>query len=285
MKNSKTQFADFVARITLDEPQAEKECIGELVFDHLFDVSRTDIIAEKPIEVWDDDMRRIDDIILRINQSEPIQYILGVAEFFGRPFIVNSSVLIPRPETEELVWRVIQFASRNRLHAPAIVDIGCGSGCIPVTLACELPDAAVSGTDISEGALAVARANAELHGVAVDMRVHDILSGEIPFTDVDIITSNPPYIPDTEKNSLDANVVKYEPHVALFVASRDPFLFYRAIGASALRRLRPGGLLVVEINERYGQEVADLFSSFQNVEIIKDINGKDRMVSAIRPIG
>lgn len=284
MRNSKSLFVDFVNRLTVNEPTSEKESIAELVFYHLFELSRTDIMADKPVDVTDEDLRQLADIAERINLSEPVQHILGEAEFFGRPFHVNASVLIPRPETEELVWHVMEFVSRHRLATPAIVDIGCGSGCIPVTLACEIPGARVSATDISTEAISVARQNATLHDVTVNFVRHDILSGEFPFAGVDIITSNPPYIPDTEKDILDDNVVVYEPHLALFVKGDDPLLFYRNIAAGAAQALRPGGLVIVEINERYGREVADLFSAFEQVAILKDIHGKDRMVSAIQPI-
>lgn len=284
MRNSKSLFVDFVGWLTVNEPTSEKESIAEFVFCHLFDLSRTDIMADKQIDVTDDDIRRLADIAERINLSEPVQHILGEAEFFGRPFFVNASVLIPRPETEELVWHVMEFVSRHRMVAPAIVDIGCGSGCIPVTLACEIRDARVSATDISADAISVARENATLHGVAINFIRHDMLSGEFPLTAIDIITSNPPYIPVAEKHILDENVVAYEPHLALFVEGDDSLLFYRAIATIAARALRPEGLVIVEINERYGREVAALFSAFEQVTILKDINGKDRMVSAIKPI-
>jgi len=193
-------------------------------------------------------------------------------------------VLIPRPETEELVRLVLdEIAARETCR---MVDIGTGSGCIPVTIKLEAPETRVFATDISGDALAVARKNARQLRAEVIFSKHDILHDTLVFPEVDIVTSNPPYIASREKSTMSKNVTDYEPHLALFVDDDDPLIFYKCIVAQAKRVLRPGGMLVVEINERFGQEIMYLFeaSGLQRISIHQDLSNKDRIVKGYTAI-
>jgi release factor glutamine methyltransferase len=277
--NSKQLFQDFVSRLTRPDRE-EANAIGYSVLESLFDLSRTDVLAGKDIPI-DADENRISDIVARVNRDEPIQYILGHADFYGRKFLVTPSVLIPRPETEELVLHVIRFSAERKNAVLKILDIGTGSGCIPVTLSLELPNVQVFATDISEEALVVAKKNGQKLNAQVEFLKHDILKYPLTIKDLDIITSNPPYIAVSEKPSMGKHVVDHEPHLALFVSDLDPLIFYRAITNQSKHVLKPRGLLIVEINERFGNEVKDIFvqNEFQDVTVIKDVSGKDRMVA------
>jgi release factor glutamine methyltransferase len=281
MKNSKALFHDFISRITIPESNDEIKSIAHLVFEKIMGLSRTDILAEKSVLVGTNAEAQLYAIVYRINQHEPIQYILEEVEFFGRYFKVNASVLIPRPETEFLVQEVIVY-SKNKASLK-ILDVGTGSGCIPVTLVKELPNVEVYATDISDEALTVARENASRLQAAVTFIHHDILSEKIPYSSIDVVVSNPPYIAQAEEAMMNPNVLRYEPHLALFVPDDDSLRFYKAITTRASEILKPGGLLAMEINERFGQEVAALLKAnrFESIEIVKDLDGKDRIVKGI----
>ncbi|MNI41350.1 Release factor glutamine methyltransferase [compost metagenome] len=212
--------------------------------------------------------------------GKPVQHVLGEAHFYGLVFKVNGNVLIPRPETEELVeWIISDSNSQFTVGNLKILDIGTGSGCIPVTLKKHLPQAEVSALDVSEEALAVAKLNATQIGVEVDFVQADILnfSSELKF---DVIVSNPPYIRYLEKAEMHDNVLEHEPHLALFVSNEDPLIFYKAIASFALTNLNPNGKLYFEINEYLGQETVDMLldKGFENIELRKDMQGKDRMI-------
>jgi release factor glutamine methyltransferase len=282
-KNSKNVFSELIARISIHEDVDEIGSIIYIILSHLFGVSKTDVIAEKQIEVSKDDELKINDFVARLNSGEPIQYILGEEEFFGRKFIVNNSVLIPRPETEELVNLVKEFAFEQK-RSLKILDIGTGSGCIPITLSLEIPDSKIWATDISEHALKTAGENAERLNASVTFMKHDILAEDFRDTNFDVVVSNPPYIAEEEKVRMKMNVVNYEPHLALFVSDSDPLIFYRAIASKAVRILQTNGLLAVEINERFGQEVRKIFVDvgLKNVRVRQDISGKDRIVAGFR---
>ena len=278
MKNSKLLFQDFVKQIRLPESQDELSSIAHVVFEHVFGISRTEVLAAKPIPVTAANDALLLQILQRLNQHEPLQYILGEADFFGRKFMVNASVLIPRPETEELVNYILQESTPGK--AVKILDIGTGSGCIPITLALEIKGSEVYATDISTEALAVAKVNAEKLAAKVSFIEHDILRSEIPVNDVHVVVSNPPYIGEHEQWEMKENVVKFEPHLALFVKDDDPLIFYKTIAAKAKKVLRSGGILAVEINEKYGSEVSAVFAEngFRQINVIKDLQGKDRIV-------
>lgn len=214
----------------------------------------------------------------KLKTGEPIQYILGHGPFYGREFIVTRDTLIPRNETEELVHLIIKENPKPNLK---ILDIGTGTGCIPISLALEMNSPEVYALDISEKALEVASENADKLHAKVRFSKCDILK-EIPqVEELDILVSNPPYIPIEEKGQMHHNVLDYEPDLALFVSNEDPLIFYRAISEKGKKLLKPSGKIYFEINERFGNAVADLLETlgYQNVRIIKDLNGKDRMVA------
>lgn len=283
MKNSKTVFQDFIANITLKESTDEIKSIAHLVFAKILGLDRTDILAAKPVTLEPELEEKLYAIAQRINKHEPVQYILGEAEFFGRLFQVNASVLIPRPETEYLIHEILHYANLHKKHDLKILDIGTGSGCIPVTLKKELPEASVTATDISIDALTVARNNATMLNASVDFIQHDILAQDIPLGGLDVVVSNPPYIAQTEEAAMNSNVLQYEPHLALFVPDDDALKFYKAIAIKAHEVLVRGGLLIVEINERFGNETAAVLKAndYHHVAIIKDLDGKDRIVKGI----
>lgn len=288
MKNSKALFQDLVQQITLNEDPDEIHNMAYYILENLAGLSRTDILSERNVDTSFSE-KKLSEVIKRINQHEPLHYILGEAHFFGRKFIVNPAVLIPRPETEELV-QVILSEIKKRFNPSEensdklkILDIGTGSGCIPITLALEIPNAQVFAVDISEDALLIANQNSDLLKAPVTFNTLDILKDEIPFHHLDVVVSNPPYIALSEKKDMRHNVVNYEPHLALFVEENDPLIFYKAIASKSKQALKTGGLLAVEINERFGQETAALFelNNFTKVEIIKDLSGKERIVKGI----
>jgi release factor glutamine methyltransferase len=281
MKNSKTLFQDFVSKITLTENDDELRSIGYLTFENVFGLSRADIFSEKKIQ--DSTLvNKLETILERINNHEPIQYVLGESWFYERSFVVNPSVLIPRPETGELVRVVLEFVHQTKKQNCRIIDIGTGSGCIAVTLSLELPHADIVAVDVSDDALRVAALNADRLKAKVSFKNLDILANSL-LSPADIIVSNPPYIAWSEYDGMSKNVVDYEPHSALFVDSKDPLLFYKAIIRCSKESLRANGLLAVEINERFGTEVYQLFveNNFRHVTLIKDMFGKDRMVKGI----
>jgi release factor glutamine methyltransferase len=279
MNNSKLLFQDFIKAITLPESREEISGIAYLVFEDLFGLSKTQILTEKNITISSSDQARLTAIIARINQHEPVQYILGGAEFFGRRFKVNPAVLIPRPETEELV-RTVLDSKPAAGRSLKILDIGTGSGCIPVTLALEMDGAEVFATDISPEALTVAKENATKLNARVTFLEHDILREEIAIGNLDVVVSNPPYILPREQKDMKKNVVDHEPHLALFTPENDPLIFYRSIAGKAKAVLKKGGLLCVEINEQYGDAVRELFSAagYDPVQIVRDLSGKNRIV-------
>ena len=279
MRNSKQLFQDFTDQLTSEEDSGERRAIGLRVFENMFGLSPLQIMAGRPLTPTQDELDRLSDIVGRLQQHEPIQYILGEAEFLGRVFKVNNSVLIPRPETEHLVQEILLHSNLS-----SMLDIGTGSGCIPITLAVEREKLKVSATDISEEALGVARSNAERLEADVNFFRHDILNEILAVKELDVVVSNPPYIAESEKAQMRQNVVDYEPHQALFVPNENPLLFYTAIAKKSFAVLKPSGMLIVEINERLAREVAETFEAnrFQSVQILKDLSGKDRVVKGYK---
>jgi release factor glutamine methyltransferase len=279
MTNSKALFSDFMDSLTLKETREELESIAYLAFENVLGLSKTQILAGK--KIGDNELiAQLQRVASRLNQHEPIQYILGEATFFGRPYLVNPAVLIPRPETEDLVRIILEYA-KNQNKKLTILDIGTGSGCIAITLAIELPQSEIIAVDISPDALSVAVANARKLGASVRFARHDVFQ-RLPFS-ADIIVSNPPYIPERERAGMPRNVVDFEPEIALFVTDDDPLVFYRELILRAIESLSPNGILATEINERFGKEVLDLFikHKFHEVEILKDVYGKERIIKGI----
>lgn len=281
MTNSKTLFRELVASVTIQTSNAEKESIVYRLMENLWALSRADIAAEKTVAPDYFRRQQLHAMIRRINAEEPVQYVLGESEFYGRRFKVDPHVLIPRPETEELVRAVLNWM--EGLASPRVVDVGTGSGCIAVTLSLERRDARISATDVSAQALSVAKENAASLGASVAFVLSDILATSFPFNDVDMIVSNPPYVTPQETAAMDRNVLDYEPHLALFTPPGDPMVFYRSILGHATQALRPGGHVAVEINEQYGHEIANLFRNhrYRGVEILRDSSGKNRVVHGI----
>lgn len=288
MRNSKTLFQEVVERIDLDESPDEIRSITYFLLTSLFSITKTDILAGKMVPFTGTSARALEKFVARINAGEPVQYILGEEYFFGRKFHVNPSVLIPRPETEGLVRVILDYKrsvpGERLIGRPfKILDIGTGSGCVPVTLFLEIPKAEIYGTDISNAALSVALNNAEIHKAEITFIEHNILTEPIPVSGLDVVVSNPPYVTDKEKAQLDKNVLDHEPHEALFVPDDDPLLFYRHIVNKAREALNADGLLAVEINEKFGKEVSALFLQvgFKEVEVVDDVSGKPRIVRGL----
>lgn len=229
---------------------------------------------------------RFQHVLQQLQLGRPLQYVLGKAWFMNRPFIVNENVLIPRPETEELVQKVINDHQQAK-PALRMIDIGTGSGCIPISLKLQYPEALVSAVEVSMEALKVAKANALTFHVHINFLQCDILEWDTVFMDeqqYDVIVSNPPYVTEMEKEGMHANVLLHEPHLALFVEGHTPLLFYETIASFALQHLQKGGKLYFEINRNYGQEVCALLrkKGFQDVELLQDMQGADRIIRAVR---
>lgn len=260
----------------------EISSLTRLILEKEFAIPFADILACKFNHLSDAEMQKLTEIVGKLKNSEPIQYILGETDFFGLAFYVNGSVLIPRPETEELVQWVLESAENKPIK---ILDIGTGSGCIAVTLAKKLPSAEVHAWDISEDALEVARRNAERNGVKVIFSKRDMLLEPVSDEKFDIIVSNPPYVTEVEKTEMQENVLNFEPHLALFVPDDNALVFYEKIADFALTNLNKGGQLFFEINRAKGADIAHLLEEkgFTNIELRKDISGNERMVMAEPP--
>jgi len=283
MTNSKELFNDLVSRITLKEDKSEIQSIVYLLLEKKLRLTKTEILAGKEIPTVD--TASFDTSITKINENTPVQYVLGEAEFYGRTFKVNSSVLIPRPETELLVNEIIcEYHNTLASKGIRILDIGTGSGCIAITLALEIPRAIVHATDISKEAIITAMQNAGSVSASVRFHEHDILDEEISYGPFDLVVSNPPYISEKEKTEMKHNVLMYEPHIALFAPVNDPLAFYKAIASKSKTVLFPGGSVWVEINEHFGNEVAGIFKEqgYHSIRIINDLDNKQRMITAKR---
>lgn len=275
-----TAFTYITGAISELYDEREAANIAHIIMEYLTGMSKLDRIVHKTKILSPDQKQRLKEAIEALQRHEPVQYITGSSWFYGMELLVNKNVLIPRPETEELVeWMVQDAAHRHRLH---LLDIGTGSGCIPLALKKSLPDAQVSAIDVSEGALEVARSNAARQRLEVNFLHMDALNPEQLATlpEFDMIVSNPPYITQSEQQSMQELVWGFEPSLALFVPDHDALLFYRHISVMAQSRLVPGGALYFEINEALGKEVVALMEElgFKEVILKQDMFGKDRMV-------
>lgn len=264
-------------------PEPEAGAIAQLVLEHVLQKSRVQLSLGQQEEVSKEQEQQIRQAVERLKRQEPVQYVLGVAHFYGLELQVDERVLIPRPETEELVDLVVR-EHKGRQHLQ-VLDICAGSGCIPLALAANLPDARVYGLELSEGALQVARANAARYGLPVAWLQQDVfepIPGIAPHS-LDIITSNPPYVMEQEKALMRPNVLEYEPHLALFVPDEDPLKYYSRIAGLGAELLKKGGSLYFEINEQYGEEVRQLLlqSGFEGAEVVQDLFNKNRIVKGI----
>ncbi len=280
--NSKVWMAEVAHRILLDESEDEKVAIAQRVIEHCLELSREQLMCGMEVTVDKPARQAVEQALERINRHEPVQYVLGEAWFYGRKFLVNNSVLIPRPETELLVDVVKQHLAQSSIRPINIVDLCTGSGCIGITLARELPQAQVHLTDISYGAIYVAAMNARAHRVAVSLKQHDVLTDRLD-EPVDIIVSNPPYVLEREKNEMQKQVLQHEPALALFVPDDDPLRFYKPLAVLAAQWLLPGGMLGVEVNPLYAEDIKKLFGAIGlgRVTIHFDLDGRPRFVSAL----
>lgn len=280
VKDVSTRYKQELANVY--EPQ-EIEAISLLVLSELLHTSNAKLKAFPETDITAH-TERLEGILQELITGKPVQYIFGHTEFYGLPFNVNPSVLIPRPETEELVQWILETIKASPKGTQNILDIGTGSGCIVISLKENTINSQLFAIDISTDALKIAQSNAELNKVDVKFIQADVLSHGIAaqLPHFDIIVSNPPYVTLTDKKQMHHNVTGFEPHTALFVPEEDPLLFYRAIADLAKEKLNPNGLLFFEINEGYGGETVELLTgmSFRNIELRQDLSGRDRMVKA-----
>lgn len=275
--------------VPLYEP-AEAASIAAIVLEDAFGVKRSQIFDNQ--EFTGEQLTRLAEILAHLLTCEPVQYVLGETQFFGLTFKVNTNVLIPRQETEELVAWVIETVKSRQSAVGSlqsgdtspfrVLDIGTGSGCIPVSIKKRMPELEVHAVDVSEAALATAKENADLNDTEIQFHFFDILEeknwNKPP--DFDLIVSNPPYITESEKKHMPHNVLDFEPHLALFTTDGDPQQFVKKITAFAKQKLRPGGWLLFETNEFHAPDSQRIMeeNGFVDVELRKDLNGKDRML-------
>ena len=259
----------------------EIKALTRIIATELLGVSQMAYFLKDNITLTAEQEALLDNAIERLKKQEPIQYILGYCDFCGLRFKVTPATLIPRPETSELVEWVASEAIGNE----SILDIGTGSGCIAISLVHKLTQSRVTAWDISNEALAVAKENSKANNSNITFEQVDILASPPASEQFDIIVSNPPYIKEVEKELMEANVLDWEPHTALFVPDNDPLLFYRAIAEKATKMLRSGGKLYFEINRAYGAETIEMLSvlGYTNIELRKDFADNDRMIRVIRP--
>ncbi len=263
-------------------PDLEALALAKMLLVEVFGFSTLELYGGKDKEFSEKHRSVLTEMIRRLQKNEPIQYIIGIESFFGLTFEVNPKVLIPRPETQELVsWIIEDYQSDESIR---ILDIGTGSGCIPISLAKQLSKAEVESWDISEGALEVASRNCERNGVKVLLRQKDVLKAAPEGNPYDVIVSNPPYITNKEKTDMEVNVLDWEPSLALFVPDEDPLLFYRKIAQLGCDMLKEGGSLYFEINRAYGEETVLMLKElgYAQIELKKDSWGNDRMIKAKR---
>ena len=274
-------------------PITEIDSFFFLLLEEYLGFRRVDIVLKSDFKINQKTLNLLQSATKQLEQEVPLQYIIGKTEFYGLPFVVNKHVLIPRPETEELVAWVVSESSRFKTFNTStkqttetkqlkILDIGTGSGCIPVSLKKQLPFAEISAIDISNDALTVAKKNAVSNNVDIHFILQDILKTVALDQHYDIIISNPPYVRESEKKELKNNVLKNEPHVALFVENDNPLIFYAKIAELAKKYLNKNGLLFFEINQYLGTETIDLVNKkgLKNIQLKKDMFGNDRIIVA-----
>jgi release factor glutamine methyltransferase len=270
----------FSKQLSATYPKTEIDTFFFMLIEEYLGLQRIDTVLKPDFLITTDQLSLLNTALKRLQNEEPLQYILGKTEFYGLPFLVNKNTLIPRPETEELVELILKEANKSK--PLQILDIGTGSGCIPVTLAKKRPKATIFAMDVSEEALSIAKQNASLHNVVINFLQEDILKTEILPQKFDIIVSNPPYVRALEKVAIKNNVLANEPHLALFVEDNNPLIFYDKIADLAKEHLRENGMLYFEINEYLGKEMIALVAlkGFKDIQLKKDLFGKDRILKA-----
>ena len=301
LKQYKSHFSEQLSSIY---PQIEIDTFFFFLIEEYLGLQRIDLVMQPNFEIPSEKQVILNEALSRLQKEEPIQYILGKTEFYGFPFKVTSNTLIPRPETEELVeWILKEVDTNKKLN---IIDIGTGTGCIPISLKKHLPNSVVSAVDVSKEALKIAQQNAVLNEATINFVEQDILkiddlnviannvkqslcnneitSSDAPRNDVkfDVIVSNPPYVRNLEKVEIKNNVLQNEPHLALFVEDDDPLIFYNKIADLAKKHLSEQGLLFFEINQYLGKQTVEMLKNkgFAKVELRKDLFGNDRMIKA-----
>ncbi|KFF15938.1 peptide chain release factor N(5)-glutamine methyltransferase [Flavobacterium hydatis] len=282
IKQYRTQFIQELSGIY---DVLEVESFFYLILEEKRNLKQIDLALNPDLSFTDEEIADLSILVTELKKEIPIQYLLGKTNFYGLDFEVNSNVLIPRPETEELVeWIIKENSKIEKFKNLKILDIGTGSGCIAISLAKNLPHAQVFAIDVSENALATAKRNAEANGVSVTFLLQNILETEDLMQEFDVIVSNPPYVRNLEKEEIKKNVLDYEPHLALFVADNDALIFYRKIAELAQTNLRKNGSLYFEINQYLGKETIELLEnlSFKNIELRKDIYDNDRMIFCVK---
>ena len=265
----------------------EANALIMILLKHYFNIDRMKIALEPELRLSESEMLTLHFAVKELLKNKPVQYIIGETEFCGMRFFVNENVLIPRPETEEIVNMIVSCRDKTCLVPTGynVLDIGTGSGCIAISLAKLLKDSAVTAVDVSEKTLEVAKKNAEANEVSVTFIKDDILNPQnrdLLNGQFDIIVSNPPYVCESEKSEMRANVLDYEPSTALFVSDNDPLVFYRKILEFAQKALKPNGEVWFEINEKFGEAMLELRHKmrFKHSEIIKDFRDRDRILKA-----
>ena len=274
---------NFLNEMKLLYDDHEASVITSMVFESVLGMTNIDLISKGTTVVNSDSQSVIDMALEKLNQHIPVQYVTGTAWFYGLPFIVRPAVLIPRPETEELVSMAIHFCEKE--NKKSLIDIGTGSGCIPISIKTNLPHLNVSALDVSCDALYIAKENAKKHAVEIDWLEVDFLdeSSWQNLSMYDVIVSNPPYIPLEEKAVMDKNVTAHEPHLALFVPDERPLIFYEKIALFGKNHLASGGAIFLETHEKYAGKVAALFNqNGYDALVHKDFYEKERMVTATR---
>lgn len=277
--------AKFIHELSLIYDIGEAESFFYLILEEKNHLKRIDLALNLDLNFSVEEIQYWNSILEDLKKEIPIQYLLGKTSFYGLVFDVNKDVLIPRPETEELVeWIIESQKSETGVENFKILDIGTGSGCIAISLAKNIPNAQVFAIDISEKALATAQKNADINEVNVIFLLKNILETDDLEQKFDIIVSNPPYVRELEKLEIKKNVLHNEPHLALFVDDNDALIFYRKIAELAQKCLSPNGQLFFEINQYLGKEMVELLENmnFKNIELRKDIYGNDRMIRSTR---
>ena len=262
--------------------EQERDSFFYLVLEKYHQLKRVDLALQPDLKVSSAELEQWNLVLEQLKTQKPIQYILGETFFCDLIFKVNEHTLIPRPETEELVFWILEEINNQNKFNSTIVDIGTGTGCIPISLKKNLPESTVFAIDISEEALKVAQENAQKNDVQVHFMPKNILETSDLQNQFDVIVSNPPYVRQLEKAEINTNVLAFEPHLALFVSDEDPLIFYRKIAELAQKNLKQNGLLFFEINQYFGKETVSLLADlgFAAIELKKDIYGNDRMVKA-----
>ena len=267
-------------------PKTEIDSFFFILMEEKLKLQRIDTVLKSDFLITEKNLIDLKNIVKRLQKEEPIQYIIGNTEFYGLPFLVDKNTLIPRTETEELVaWVLdeIKVLTNNKITELSILDIGTGTGCIPISLAKNLTSLNISAIDISPEALLIAKQNAILNKVTIEFIELDILNAESLPQEYDVIISNPPYVRELEKKEIKNNVLENEPHLALFVADENPLIFYNKIADLAKKQLSKNGMLFFEINQYLGKETINMLvkKGFKNIQLKKDLFGNDRMIKCV----